>query len=61
MTPLLIGLILFLCVVCVCLGADDLDQRAKRREAEDDLVLARGRADRLSDHVPFPMGERLPE
>jgi hypothetical protein len=37
-----------------------LDQRAKRRTAEDDATIARLRADVLADQVPFPRGERLP-
>lgn len=56
----LIIVTLFLCAVCVCLGADDLEQRIRRHEAEDDADAARGRAERLAGDVPFPMGERLP-
>lgn len=57
----LIFVILFLCFALVCLGVDDVEQRIRARDAEDDLVLARDREDRLHDQVPYPMGSRLPE
>jgi hypothetical protein len=58
-------IILVLTLICcgialICLTLWGLDSRAKRRSAEDKLLVARVRADYLHDQVPFPMGERLP-
>ena len=50
-----VGLVLLLIVLLW-----GLDQRAKRRDAEDDVVLARHHADILADDMPFPRGRRLP-
>lgn len=52
--------LLFLLVVLIVITVWAFDQRSKRREAEDDAVLARTRADILADHVPFPRGVKLP-
>ncbi len=55
----LILAILILFVAGLILTIGYLDQRAKRRATEDDLLIERLRSEYLRDHIPY--GERLPE